>query len=42
VHRLDRAMASQPVLSVPPFSKIGSKWMPASSVFHRPPLAVRT
>jgi len=36
------AMAIQPVLSVPPFSKIGSKEMPASSVFQTPLEAVST
>ena len=36
----DGAIAIQPMLIVPYFSKIGSKWMPPSTVFQMPPLAV--
>ena len=38
---LDGAIASQPTLSVPAFSKTGSKWVPLSSVFQTPLDAIR-
>ena len=38
----DGAIAIHPMLKVPCLSKIESKWVPASTVFQRPPLAVRT